>query len=163
MKSQLLQNKRHYSGHAHNTASSAMYVPKGIIPCSLAGTVIAIVLAVLINFIMAAVIYKTADPARYIVPAAFTSLYIAAFTGGGSASRLNGGSALLCGMLCGSIFIATGFMLSLFIQNGASDEYGIIGGLSLRVAIIFCSVFGAFIGTTKKISKNKKRKNHKKR
>lgn len=163
MKSQLSQNKRRFGGHARNMTAHTAYVPQGIIPCSLFGCAAATALAVLLTIIMAAVIYKTADPAHYVVPSAFSALYISAFIGGIATTRLNGGSALLCGLLCGAVFMILGLLLSLFIPSTISADYGIVGGLSLRLFIIVCSVFGAFIGTTKKKSKNNKRKNHNKR
>lgn len=163
MKNQLLQKRHRLSGHARDIGARTSYVPKGIIPCSLAGCGIAFALAILLAFIMAAVIYRTADPARYVAPAAFSALYISAFIGGVSASSLNRGSALLCGGLCGIMLLVLAFLLSLFIGSEAAAEYSLIEGILLRSAVIVCSVFGAFIGTTKKISKNKKRKNHKKR
>ena len=163
MKNEISRKKYKSVGHARNLNSINPFSPKGIMPCSLMGAAFSLIMAVLLGLISAALIYKTADPASFVVPAALSALYISALLGGFFASRLNGGSALLCGLLTGVILAALTFILSLPINESLSSDYKIIESLSLRTAVIVCTIIGAFIGVTKQNSKSKKRKNHKKR
>lgn len=163
MKNEISRKKYRSIGHARDINSIRAFAPKGILLCSAIGVGISAIMALLLGFIMTSVIYKTADPASYIVPAAFSALYISALGGGFFASKLNGGSALLCGLLTGAMLLAIAFIISLSINNELSSGYGIIENISLRAALIVCTVIGAFIGTTKQNPQSKKRKKHKKR
>lgn len=163
MKNEISRKKYKSVGHARDVNSIRNFAPKGIVPCSAIGVGVSVIMAILLGFISAALIYKTADPASYIVPTAFSVLYISALIGGFFASKLNGGSALLCGLLSGALLLAFAFIISLPISSSLSSGYKIIEGLSLRAAVIVCTIIGAFIGTSKQNSKSKKRKNHKKR
>lgn len=163
MKNEISRKKYRQVGHARDVNRIGSSIPKGILPCSAIGTVLSIAFTLLLGFIMAAILYRTADPARYIVPTAFSVLYISALIGGFFASKVNGGSALLCGLLTGAMLLALTFIISLLVSSELSSDYGIIENISLRAALIVCTILGAFIGITKQHSKKQKKKNHKKR
>lgn len=163
MKNEISRKKYRQVGHARDLNTIGTLVPKGILPCSVIGAAISVAFTILLVFIMAAILYRTADPASYVVPAAFSVLYISALVGGFFASKTNGGSALLCGLFTGAILLALMFIISLLVSNELSSDYGIIENISLRAVLIVCAILGAFIGTAKQHSKSQKRKNHKKR
>ena len=161
MKNTVSHRKYHSGGHAVGSSAIGAVAPRGLIPCSALGALIAVCCAVFLAFATSAIIYRTPDPACYTTPSAFTALYVSALIGGFAAARFNKCSALLCGLLVGVTILVLTFAVSLPIPNELSADYGIIEGIALRAAVIACSVIGAFIGVTHKT--NKKRKNHKKR
>ena len=162
MKDKISKDKYLSGGHAHKGLFSNLPSPRGIIPCAVIGSFIALVGVVIITFVISAILYQTEDPTKYIMPAAFSSLYISSLFGGFTASKLNKGSALLCGIGVGVILLLLTFVISLVIPNEHSSDYGVLESLSLRAALAICPVLGAFIGVSG-ASKSKKRKNHKKR
>ena len=163
MKGEISRKKYKSVGHAREVNAMGSAIPKGILPCSAIGVAASVICVILLGFIMAAIIYRTSDPTSYIVPAAFSALYISSLIGGFFSSKLNGGSALLCGLLTGAMLLVVMFLISLPVSNDLSADLGIIENISLRAAIMVCTILGAFIGVTKQRSKSKKRKTNKKR
>ena len=137
-------------------------MPRGILPSSLIGFAIAITCGLLLAFIWALIIYKTSDPTKLVIPSAFTALYISAFAGGVASTRLNNGSALLCGLCVGAFMLMASLALSLPITGALSSGYKLTEALALRSAIMVCSLIGAFTGVSRK-PRQPKRKKHNKR
>lgn len=163
MRNEISRKKYKFVGHAHDVNKIRATVPKVILKCSAIGCFSAIVLSVMLGIIAAVILYQTGDPARYVTPVAFSVLYISALTGGFFASKLNGRSALLCGILSGTMILAFIILTSLLVNDHSNADYGVIELVLLYGAVIVCAIIGAFIGTTRKNSKYKKRKNRKKR
>ena len=163
MKNEISRSKHRLNGHARGIDGIKSFTPKGLLPCSAVGAAIAVLCALLLTFAVSAILYSTSDPSRLITPAAFSVLYISALAGGFAAARFNRGSALLCGLLVGAMLVVFGFTVSLPISRSLSSDYGIPVEIGLRVAVIVCSLIGAFIGVTKNTTNVKKRKIHKKR
>lgn len=161
MRNEISRKSHRQAGHAVGLDA---FIKKGILPCSLMGALVAVLTAVLLAFVLAAILYKTADPARYVTPTAFSALYVSALLGGFTATRLNKGSALLCGLAVGVLLVALAFVASLPVGNKLSSDYGITLSVALRAAVIGCALMGAFIGAAKSFdTKNKKKKQHIKR
>ena len=163
MKNEISRSKHRLNGHARGIEGIKSFSPKGIFPCSAVGAAIAVLTAILLTFAVSAILYSTADPTRFIAPAALSVLYISALAGGFAAARFNRGSALLCGLLVGVMMLAFAFTVSLPISKNLSSDYGVLSAIGLRAAVIACALIGAFIGVTKNSTSVKKRKNHKKR
>ncbi len=92
--------------------------------------------------------YFTPDPNAIVHPISLACASLTALIGGFSAVRIHKRSALLCGLLNGSLATALMMLLSLFFKNYAS---GYSAGISavLHAAFILCSVAGAFLGLPK--------------
>ncbi len=163
MKNKVSKNPLRSVGHARVSDGISSHMPKGFFRCSLMGTVIAMAIGVLLAIIVAFVIYQTADPTRYITPAALSVLYISSLFGGFAAARFNRGSALLCGLTTGALLLAATFIFSLPISENMSSDYNVINAVALRAAVLVCSIIGAFIGVSKKKPDKKRKKNYKKR
>ena len=148
--------------HKKIKAKSKPKSPVGFLKSSAIGALAAVAILILLGFLLSYILYMTDDPGRYITPIAFCALYIAALAGGNLALRLNRVSPLLCGLSVGAILTVLTFLLSLTVNYTLSSGYTISGALGLRLAIIVCSVIGAYTGTVKKEAKRNSYK-HKKR
>ena len=137
--------------------------PKGIVHCCAVGLLFSVILGVFLALVMSWIICETDDPARYVTPTALIALYVPAFFGGFAAAVLNKKSALLCGLGVGVMLVALMFIASLLISNTLSGENGVISAVALRMAVLVSSILGAFVGITKKSSRKKCAKKHKKR
>lgn len=160
MKNEILRKKYKTVGHARHTDRLGSFTPRGVLCCSALGAAASLVCGILLGLVMALVLYRTADPARYVTPAALSVLYVSALLGGTIAYRANKRSALLCGAISGAILLAIMLLVSLPFGIGSSD-HGIISALTLRALVIAASVVGAFMGAIE--PSKKKRKNYKKR
>ena len=136
--------------------------PRGILPSSLIGFAIAAFCGLLISFALALIIYKTSDPTKFVIPSAFTALYISSFIGGAAATGLNKGSALLCGLCVGVFSLAASLALSLPVPAMHSSGYKLTEALALRAVLVVCALFCAFVGASRK-PRQQKRKKHNKR
>ena len=163
MKNKVSKNSLRSVGHARVSDGIGSHMPKGFFRCSLLGAAIAMALGTVLAVVVAFALYQAADPTRYITPAALSVLYISSLLGGFAATRLNLGSALLCGLTTGALLLAVSFIISLAISPSMSSEYNIINAIALRAAVLVCSIIGAFIGVSKKKHDKKRRKNYKKR
>ncbi len=158
MKNKVSQKSARTISHGRTTDRIKSYTPKGILPCSAIGTLVGIAAVLALALLLSYLLYQTADPGKYVTPVALSALYISAFIGGFTSSRLNKGSALLCGVSVGAMLTVLTFLLSLAVNGRLSADYGLAGSLALRAAIIVCSVIGAYVGAMKK-EQNKKRNN----
>jgi putative membrane protein (TIGR04086 family) len=163
MKNKVSKNSSRSIGHARITGGIKARVPKGFLPCSLIGALIAIAISAVLAIVFSYILYKTADPTRYLTPVALSVLYVSALLGGFIAVRFNSGSALLCGLVTGVLLIAITFIFSLLVKQSLSSDHSAMDAIALRATIPVCSIIGAFIGNSKPSSDKKRRKNHKKR
>ena len=151
------------NSHTKLYGRSLRKAPKGFLRCSAIGALVAVASLLILAFLMSYVLYMTDDPGRYVAPTAYCVLYISSFIGGYFAVKLNRVSALLCGITIGAVLAVLTFLLSLTLNHTLSSDYGIVGSLTLRMAIIVCAVIGAYIGTIKKENNKKRDYKYKKR
>ena len=163
MKNELSKKRYRTVGHAHEVERIKSYFPKKLFPSVGMGVLTSIISMMALSVLMALIIYRTADPASYVTPAAYTALYISALIAGLASSKLNKRSALLCGLLTGGLLLAICFIMGLILSGAHSSDYSVVEDLLLKCAVLVCSVIGAFIGSTQKTRKNKKRNTYKKR
>lgn len=129
----------------------------GVLPSSLRGLGVCFLSAIILLFAVSAFVYSLPDPNRYIAPAALIVLYVSAMIGGCAAVKINGGSALLCGLATGGMFAASLFALSLFMNDALSVDRGVALSVGLRAVIVATAVLGAYAGVQNKRKKPKKR------
>lgn len=123
---------------------------------SLKGLAAGIVSAILILLVMCAVAMKTPDPAALARPLSFASLLFSALIAGFVSAKLSSGGAL-CGVICGAMYLAFVFAVSLFVRGGGQTNLFV--SLALRLAAFPATVLGAIIGDRKE-KKPKRRKRH---
>ena len=130
--------------------------PRGILACSLRGLIASVFCLAILLFPISAIVYASADPNHYVIPASLLILYVSSLVGGFSAAKLNRGSALLCGILTGLLYLAILIPCSLLIDPTLSSDPGVALSLGLKGILLVVSVLGALIGVTNK--KKRKRK-----
>ena len=157
MNSRLSKRKGRTSTRAGLTDTIKSTGPRGILACSLRGLAVALLCCVALLFMISAAVYSTADPNRFVMPAAFSALYISALLGGFTSARLNRGSVLLCGLLTALLLLGVLFVLSLLMNASLSAERGLASALGLRGIAVGISILGACIGVSNKKKKPKRR------
>lgn len=100
--------------------------------------------------------YFYPDPDRLIMPLSLCASALTALCGGFVTVKIHGHSALLCGLLNGTLFTVLMLAASLFFRTHAS---GYSAGISclLHTGFLLCSVAGAYLGLKKRKKKTKKR------
>ncbi len=117
---------------------------------------LAIGLVLLIGLSLAAYFY--ADPDALVRPLGLVAAGLTAMVGGFATVRIHGDSALICGLLIGSILTALMMLASLFC-TALSSEYSVGISALLHLGFMLLSVVGAYIG----LKKTQKKKKHKTR
>ncbi len=107
-------------------------------------------LSVLATVLIAAAFYATADPNRFIAPAAISILLISSLLGGFLSAKKNKGSALLCGLLYAGMMLVLTLGASLFFDAALSADYSLPMSIGLRGIAAALSVLGAWIGMGQK-------------
>ncbi len=123
----------------------AKHIGKSVLITALAG-----IISMLLFSLIA---YFTPDPNRFTLPFGLAASAITALIGGFVALRIHGHSALLCGLLNGTVFTALMMLISLFFTAHSSSHSGMMSFL-LHAAFLLLSVAGAYLG----LSKSQKRK-----
>lgn len=146
------QNRNRLTGAIKSAA------PRGILPSSLRGLAAALICCAVLMLIVSAIVYSTADPNRYVTPAALTVLYISCFCGGLISAKLNRGAALVCGTLVSVMLLILLFGASLLLDPTLSAEHSLPLAIGLRGIAIAISILGAFIGAGERKKKKINRK-----
>lgn len=110
---------------------------------------------ILLTLICSLAAYFYSDPDKLIRPLALVSCGMTALIGGFGAVRIHGHSALVCGLLNGSLMTAAMLLVSLFFTAHASGYSAGIACL-LHAAFFLLSVAGAYIGLRRKPKKKKR-------
>ena len=92
--------------------------------------------------------YFYPDPNRLTLPLGLAASGLTAFLGGMITSRIHRHSALLCGLLSGSLFNALMMLLSLCFASEAQGYTALISAL-LHAGFLLLSVAGAYLGLPK--------------
>ncbi len=133
--------------------------PRGVLPSCLLGLAAAVLCAVLLLLISSAIVYSTADPDRYVIPAGLSVLYICCFAGGLAASRANRRLGWICGLLVGLALAVLSFLLALPLSPSLSADRSPIMEVGLRGLAILFSVLGGLAGaeTARKKKRTRRR------
>ena len=132
---------------------------KPVFFCTLKGTAIGIASALLMLTAACAVAMNTADPALLAGPLSYIVLLAGAFVGGIASAKINGGDGMLCGIMCGALYLAFVFLISLFLQDTKQEHASFILSLGLRSVTILSAMIGGSLAG-KSTLKPKKRKRH---
>lgn len=96
-------------------------------------------------FVLSLIAYFTSDPNQLTRPFGILASAITALVGGFAMTRQHRHSALLCGLIMGSLNTALMLLCSLALRsNAAGYSTGI--SLLLHVGFLLCSVVGAYLG-----------------
>ncbi len=132
---------------------------KPVFLCTLKGFAVGIASALPLLLAACAIAMNTADPASFAGPLSYLVLLAGALIGGFASAKLNGGDGMLCGIMCGALYLAFVFLVSLFLHNTEREHTSFILSLGLRSVTILSSMIGGSIASGS-ASKPKKRKRH---
>lgn len=128
----------------------------GLLSSILRGLLASLIGCLALLLLTSFVVYTTADPNRYVIPASLTVLYTGCFLGGLVCSVSYKKAPLICGLAVSALFLLLLFCLSFFISPTLSAEHSLPLSIGLRGIAILISVLGALLGAKKKRRKNKK-------
>lgn len=117
-----------------------------VIRSSFIGLGVSLIFAVVLWFVASAVAYANKDPDAVAGGLGFAAIYISSMAAGFAAVRVNGHSALFCGLLSGGLLALLMFFVSIFFNSSYSSDYPFILALGMRGIMVLFSVFGAFAG-----------------
>lgn len=144
----------HRRNPSQNSGSKA-----SLIGSSVFGAAVSAITLTVIILVSAVLCLAFDDPHRFVGPLCLFALYTAAFMGGFSAVKRNGGGALLCGALSGVMFMllvwAVFAVLDAVWKNGSSGILQFV----LKLSLIPVSVIGAVSGLSFGKNKHKRPKN----
>lgn len=104
----------------------------------------ALLCAALMLFLGAMICLRSEDPNQMILPWGLGTLYLSALLGGIISVRRHGGSALLCGSVCGILLLIFFWILSIFFQE--NDTFSLPISLLLRALTVLFSLLGGYLG-----------------
>ena len=147
------------SAHHLKNPSRSSGSKTSLIKSAVFGTAVSSLTLTLIILVSAALCLAFDDPHRFVGPLCLFALYSAAFAGGFSAVKRNGGGALLCGALSGVIFaLLLWAVLAVLDAVWQTEASGTLQFL-LKLSIIPVSVLGAVSGLSFGKNKHKRPKN----
>ena len=98
---------------------------------------------------MALVANFSSDPDALIAPLSIATLYVSAFVGGLMATKINGSSSLVCGLVSGGIFMLALMFLSLAFSSDNISDRGFLASFILHALIIIISILGGYAAQNK--------------
>ena len=129
---------------------------KKLIISSLLGCAVGILSMILLMLALSGVCTSLDDPHGIVAPLCFICIYLSAFCGGFAAVKKNGScDALVCGSLCGTIFMLVIWML--FTAVGISMSVTESHSLTFlwKLLCIPSSILGSFFGLGSRNSKKR--------
>lgn len=151
------QTAKHATQGRHPQKSARANDATALLPSKLLQSFLfTLALGVALLLILSLIAYFCADPLSLIRPLALTGAALTALAGGFLTVRVNGHSALLCGLINGSLLTLLMLILSLFFGDVASGYSTPVSAL-LHIAFLLLSVAGAFLGLKKPHKKRKRR------
>lgn len=111
----------------------------------------------LILLVFSAICILISNPHPLIFPLSLFAIYASAFFAGLFTVKKNGSSnALVCGALCGVLFLAIVWILTILIGFISQSDNTTSTPFILKLIIIPLSVLGSFAGTSSGIKKKKR-------
>ena len=142
------QKKKHDLYQADNASLLSL------LRASLKGTGIGLALSAILAVIICASILGLKNPGALVFPLSLGALYLSSFIAGLIATRANGGSALVCGLISGGSFMLSYMLISLFFSAELSARYGFWISLLFHALIIVFSVLGGYVATSGGVKRN---------
>ena len=131
--------KRRKTGRVFKTAPGAA-ATGGTAKSACLGTAVSALLWILLLLISACVLKNNADPGKLFAPIGFACAAAASFVGGFASGKLGKNPSLGAGALCGAVFLAVLFAVSLVFP---SSGHGIVYRSALCLCVVAASVIGA--------------------
>ena len=152
---------KHTRQKAASTKKSDMDSPVLLVKHIGLSVLLTSLVSVLLVTVFSLLAYFGTDSDKWTMPLGLVASALTALFGGMIASRIHGHSALICGLLNGSLMMALMMLLSLLMIKSA---YGYSAGISclIHTAFLLFSVAGAYLGAPK-ADKTRKRKARKTR
>ncbi len=153
MKKRFSRKKSKADSASHRGISSGFV---SLISCCALGAVISVIILAILIVIISAFCMLSDNPHKFVLPFSLFALCASAFFGGIFSEKKAGGSALLCGALCGIIFTLLLFILSALISIGAQPDETRLSP-AFKMLIIPFSCLGSIVAIYSP-QKNKKRR-----
>ena len=138
------KKKKHISGEAQEASLLSL------LRSTLKGAAIGLALSAILAVIICASIIGLDNPDTLVFPLSLAALYVSAFIAGVVATRINGGAALLSGLLSGGFFMLSYMLVSLFFPAELSARYGFLASFLFHALIIVFSLLGGYAATAKR-------------
>ncbi len=152
-----MKRSKDQSKNKQSTAGDASVAGTSFLTNILKGSLFEAVFGVLLILILCAVIYRSSDPDKLIIPVSLAALYLTAVFGGFIITMINRKAALICGAISGGLLLVATFLLSFATAPFPYEAYSGTTGVMLRFAIIPASLFGAYLASKAIGSHSKKR------
>lgn len=107
-------------------------------------------------FVLSLVAYRNADPTKLILPFSYICLVICSFLCGFSGAKFRGSQGLICGSVCGCVFVFLIFIISQFFEKSNSLSYALI--LFTYLCMILLSSLGGLCASKKRKPKRRIRR-----
>lgn len=131
--------KRRRTGKVFKNAPGAAATGTGMAKSACLGTAVSALLWILLLILCACVLKSNADPGKLFAPVGFACAAVSSLAGGFASGKLGKNASLGTGALCGTVFLAVLFAVSLVFP---SSEHGIV----YRSALCLCVIAAAVIG-----------------
>ncbi len=133
------------------TSRSAVSVVRSCVFSNLFASMLWLVLLLLFS----ALLSKSENPGKFISPIGFGCSAVSAFACGLFAGKMSKNPGILCGLICGGVFVIIMFVLSFAFADSTGN---IVYSTALLVCVLACSVIGAKLGSkpksrTKRVSR----------
>ena len=129
--------------HSEETASSSLLMRNAA-----KSFLLSLATGAILLLLFSLIAYFQADPSVLILPLGLAAVGLTGFLGGVFLVRLHKHSALICGLLNGTLVEAFLLLLSLFFSKHASG-YSLPVALLIHAGFLLLSVLGAFLGLPK--------------
>lgn len=153
-----MKRSKDQSKNKQSTTGDASVAEASFLTNILKGALLEAVFGILLILILCAIVYRSSDPDKLIIPASLVSLYLTAAFGGFVLTSINRKASLICGAISGVLLLAVTFVLSFAAAPFPYETYSNAVGVVLRFAIIPMSVCGAYIASKTVVGGSKKRK-----
>lgn len=131
-----------------------------LINSSVLGLAITAGISLAIILIATAIAISLADPLALVDPIGYISLFVSAFFGGFTCSKINKFSPYITSVLCGCAFIILSLLISVAIPHTLASGMNIWSRIGLHALSLATFPIGAFAGIkgAKKSKPNKKKR-----
>ena len=139
-----LLKRRHATARGHDEGSDTV----GLLKHSAISAALTLAGAIVFTFLLTAIIFRTADPARLALPLSATMLCVSATACGFISSKLSGSSSLSSGLLSGALFELFILLVAFIIgRKGMAMPAGLRA--LFFISLLPLSAAGSLIGNIK--------------
>lgn len=129
-----------------------------IFTSSLKGAALGLVISLILALIMTLIALNSGDPSALLSPLALATLYVSAFVSGFIATRINGSSSLVCGIISGGIFMIFYMAVKFILPHADTQSHNFFVSFLYHVLTVVMAILGGYAAQTKRTKKHKPRR-----